>query len=184
MVVPSPKYSWPLPELSDPPDGVGQLTNFGLGVEGTVAASSLVTWAPQWLSTGAPKPANAASLTGRYALSQGWCDFGFTLTMGGATTGGVGGWVFTLPFVANGSLAEQLFYGMLLIPSYAYFPLNGIVNGGGTNLYVYAPQGGLDMRFGPLRQSDGGASSWLPSGPAGPTQPSGRLSFSGRYLVA
>jgi len=183
MVQSTPKYSWPVPELDDPPDGPGQLRDLGVAIEGTLEQSQIVTWVPTWTSSGSPKPANPASLTGRYSLSQGWCDFGFTLTLGSSSTGGIGGWQFILPVAANSALSEQVFYGFLFEPQVARFPLSGVVAGGSRTMRPFAPRGG-DMRFAELRQSDGGANSYIPGNAPGPVQSGGRVTFTGRYLTA
>jgi len=176
-------YGWPLPELSDEPAGPEQLSELGLAIEDTVAGDGVITWTPQWTSSGSPKPANPASITGRYRVAQGWCDFGLSMTMGGATTGGVGIWAFVLPFSANAGVAEQVVIGMLVEPQVGLFPLHGLINGGNNLLYAYAPQGPA-MYYPPLRQSDGGANSYIPVNAPGPVQTGGRVTFSGRYLVA
>lgn len=184
MVVPSALYGWSLPELSDPPAGDDQLAELAADIEATISSAQVSTWIPTWTSTGSPKPANPASISGRYTVRQGWCDFGFTMTMNSSTTGGVGTWAFSLPVKAHPAVPEQMFYGMLLEPQVAWFPLHGLVNANDNLLFAFAPVGGLQMTFQVLRQSDGGANSYIPRNAPGPVQAGGRVTFSGRYLVA
>jgi len=185
MVIPTPLYGFPIPEMDDPPDGVGQLTALANAVEAKVQSQGVVSWTPVWDSSGSPKPSLPSALTGRYTVYRGWCDFTLMLQFSSSTTGGAGQWRFQLPFTANPAIGEQLVYGKLFEPQVANFPTHGIIFGGGNLMWCYAPNGPL-MKFDALMQRDGSNApgTQIPTNSPGPVQAGGNLVYTGRYLIA
>lgn len=186
MVLYTPIYGIPTPEMSDPPDGVGQIEDMALAVEAAVDVPTVQTWVPTWTSSGSPSPANPSTLTGRYTIHQGWCDFSFVMQMSGSTTGGAGQWRFRMPRVAAGHLLEQVVDGKLWEPQVGQFPLQGLIFGGTDQLWCYAVIGGTSMNYGALQQINPTSTpgTQIPINSPGPLQAGGNVVYTGRYLIA
>lgn len=185
MVIYTPIYEFPAPEMDDEPDGVGQLEDLALSIEGAVSTPVVQTWIPEWRSASNPQPSNPGTLTGRYTLFQGWCDFSFWLQMTAASTGGTGQWLFKLPVPGAVDGGEQHFVGKLWEPQVGQFPLQGLIINPPDVLWCFAPRAHNSMQQHSLQQRHvDGAPGPIPMNGPGPLQNGGNIVFNGRYRIA
>lgn len=181
----TPVFGWTVPEMDDRPAGPDQILELATDIENTVKATGVLSFTPEWWSTGSPKPTLPSSLTCKYTVDRGWCSFVLYLGMSGATTGGAGQWVFTLPKAAHPDLPEQWVRGKLWAPQWGNVRAWGLITRGASVVHCYASQVSSFVSS-PLQHRDAsntpGTNNPTPS--PGPLQAGGNVVLHGRYLTA
>lgn len=151
-----------------------------------VIEAAWTSYAPSWTCTGSAPVLGNGTLVGRYRKVGRTVDLSLFLSFGSSTTGGTGGFAFTLPFPAVAG-REQLLSVKYNVASFGNLFGFGLIVSGGTTVQPYTPTSTSNGQQQQAQNRDATvvAGTGYPRVPsADPFVPGANIVLGGRYEAA